>query len=228
MSFRFEGFAIVSEDGMLADASGVMPSALVVEADQKFLSDSLDRIDLIVHGRNSYENQPKSPQRRRLIATHQIKTVAPAEHLTHALFWNPEGLPLEKAAEILGIGNGTIAILGGTEIYGLFLRRYDLFHLSRLPGLHLSAGRPVFPQVPKSKPEDVLVSSGLIPGPQRLVGCGSRNHNNQLAAGKTTRERAVLCDCLNELFVPITGTPRFCGMARHESLLHGESAWRAS
>jgi hypothetical protein len=76
---------------------------------------------------------------------------------------------LEKAAEILGIGNGTIAILGGTEIYGLFLRRYDLFHLSRLPGLHLSAGRPVFPQVPKSKPEDVLVSSGLIPGPQRLL-----------------------------------------------------------
>jgi hypothetical protein len=52
MSFRFEGFAIVSEDGMLADASGVMPSALVVEADQKFVSDSLDRIDLIVHGRN--------------------------------------------------------------------------------------------------------------------------------------------------------------------------------
>lgn len=169
MSIRVEGFSIVSEDGMLADASGVMPSALVVEADQKFLSDSLDRVDLVVHGRNSYENQPKSPQRRRLIATHQIKTVAPAEHLSNALFWNPEGLPLEKAAEMLGVRHGTVAILGGTEIYGLFLRRYDLFHLSRLRGLRLPGGRPVFPQVPNWNPEDVLASSGLIPGPERLL-----------------------------------------------------------
>jgi dihydrofolate reductase len=161
MSFRVESFAIVSEDGMLADASGVMPSALVVEADQQFLSDSLDRVDLIVHGRNSYENQAHSPQRRRLIATRQIKTVAPAENFGHALFCNPAGLPLEKAAEMLGVRNGTVAILGGTEIYGLFLRRYDLFHLSRQSGFRLPAGRPVFPQVPKWKPEDVLASSGL-------------------------------------------------------------------
>jgi dihydrofolate reductase len=175
MSISVEGFAIVSEDGMLADASGAMPSALVVEADQKFLSDSLDRVDLIVHGRNSYENQAKSQQRRRLIATHGIQTVAPAEICTHALFWNPAGLPLEKAAEMLGVRNGTVAILGGTEMYGLFLLRYDLFHLSRLPGLRLPGGRPVFPQVPKWKPEDVLASTGLIPGPQRLldVTCGA-------------------------------------------------------
>ena len=169
MSIRVEGFAIVSEDGMLADASGVMPSALVVEADQHFLSYSLDRVDLIVHGRNSHENQAHSPQRRRLIATRRLKTVAPAENFSHALFWNPAGLPLEKAAEMLGVRNGTVAILGGTEIYGLFLRRYDLFHLSRQSGFRLPAGRPVFPQVPKWNPEDVLASSGLIPGPQRLL-----------------------------------------------------------
>jgi dihydrofolate reductase len=169
MPISVEGFAIVSEDGMLADASGAMPSALVVEADQKFLSDSLDRVDLIVHARNSYENQAKSQQRRRLIATHGIETIAPAESCTHALFWNPAGLPLEKAAEMLGVRNGTVAILGGTEIYGLFLCRYDLFHLSRLAGLRLPGGRPVFPQVPKWKPEDVLASTGLIPGPQLLL-----------------------------------------------------------
>lgn len=173
MSIRVEGFAIVSEDGMLADASGVMPFALVVEADQHFLSASLDRVDLIVHGRNSHENQAHSPQRRRLIATRQIKMVAPAENFRHALFWNPAGLPWEKAAEMLGVRNGTVAILGGTEIYGLFLRRYDLFHLSRRSGLRLPAGRPVFPKVPKWSPEDVLASSGLIPGPQRLLDAAS-------------------------------------------------------
>jgi dihydrofolate reductase len=169
MPCRVEGFAIVSDDGMLADAAGVMPSALVVEADQQFLSDSLDRVDLIVHGRNSHENQENSPRRRRLIATRQIKTFAPAEKFGHALFWNPAGFPLEKAAELLGVRDGTVAILGGTQIYDLFLRRYDVFHLSRLVGLRLQAGHPVFSQVPKLKPEAVLASSGLIPGPQRLL-----------------------------------------------------------
>jgi hypothetical protein len=47
MTLRVEGFAIISEDGMLADASGVMPSTLVIEADQKFLSNRLDRAAVI-------------------------------------------------------------------------------------------------------------------------------------------------------------------------------------
>jgi len=177
MSFRFEGFAIVSEDGMLADAYGVRPSALVVEADQQFLSDSLDRVDLIVHGRNSYENQAHSLQRRRLIPTRQIKTVAPAENFGHALSWNPAGLPLEKAAETLGVRNGTVAILGGTEIYGLFLRRYDLFHLSRQSGLRLLAGCPCL--------EWTNTRAATA------VGWGSRSHNYRLAIGKTIREGTV-------------------------------------
>jgi len=33
MSIQIEGLAIVSEDGMMADANGVMPSGLIVEAD---------------------------------------------------------------------------------------------------------------------------------------------------------------------------------------------------
>jgi len=35
---RIEGYAIVSEDGMLADATGVMPDSLKFDADQKFLN----------------------------------------------------------------------------------------------------------------------------------------------------------------------------------------------
>jgi dihydrofolate reductase len=30
-----------------------------------------------------------------------------------------------------------LRILGGTEIFGLFLPRYDVFHLSRVAGLRL-------------------------------------------------------------------------------------------
>ena len=96
---------------MLADASGSMPSTLVIEADQQFLSNGLDRASVIVHGRNSHESQTRSPLRRRLIATHGIKTIAPAPNYPRALLWNPAGVSLGKAAEALGVQNdlGTIA-----------------------------------------------------------------------------------------------------------------------
>jgi hypothetical protein len=48
---RIEGYAIVSEDGMLANASGIMPDQLKFEADQKFFERGLDGVDVVVHGR---------------------------------------------------------------------------------------------------------------------------------------------------------------------------------
>ena len=49
---RIEGYAIVSEDGMLANAAGVMPDALQFEADKHFFEQGLDGVDIVVHGRN--------------------------------------------------------------------------------------------------------------------------------------------------------------------------------
>ncbi len=62
-SMRIEGYVIVSADGMLADANGVMPASLKFEADQRCFESALDAADLIVHGRHSFEDQPRSPQR---------------------------------------------------------------------------------------------------------------------------------------------------------------------
>jgi hypothetical protein len=39
---RIEGYAIVSEDGMLANAAGVMPDSLKFETDQAFFERGLD------------------------------------------------------------------------------------------------------------------------------------------------------------------------------------------
>jgi dihydrofolate reductase len=86
----------------------------------------------------------------------------------NALLWNPAELPLETAAAQLGVHEGFAAILGGTEVYGLFLPLYDIFHLSRLPGLRLPGGRPVFPGVPERTPEEILSAHGLTPGPRRM------------------------------------------------------------
>jgi len=167
MALDVIGFAIISEDGMLAEDSGGMPSALIVEADQRFLSDGLDRADLIVHGRNSQENQPRSAQRRRLIATRSVESVALDRDQPEARLWNPAGLSLEDAAKKIGVRMGTAAILGGTNIFGLFLLRYDVFHLSRVAGVQLPSGRAIFPQVPQFSPEEVLAANGLKKAMQR-------------------------------------------------------------
>ncbi|MGA9016999.1 MAG: hypothetical protein WB509_31270, partial [Acetobacteraceae bacterium] len=62
---RIEGYAIISEDGMLANAARIMPDSLKFEADQLFFEHGLDGIDVIVHGRHSQEQQPRSRMRRR-------------------------------------------------------------------------------------------------------------------------------------------------------------------
>lgn len=169
MQVRIEGYAIISEDGMLADAAGVMPASLVVEADQRFLSEGLDRADIIVHGRHSHENQPQSPTRRRLVATHSVATLGPTTDFPNAVLWNPAGLPLEQALQELDLEGGIVAVLGATELFGHFLPRYDAFYLSRAPGVTLPGGRPIFPQVPARTPEDILVASGLSAGPPQTL-----------------------------------------------------------
>ena len=59
-TYRYIGYAIVSDDGMLADASGAIPPALIVKADQEFFMRGLDAAAALVLGRNSAE-QPTSP-----------------------------------------------------------------------------------------------------------------------------------------------------------------------
>ncbi len=61
-----------------------------------------------------------------------------------------------------------IGIIGGTDIFGLFLPRYDIFYLSHAGLVRLPGGRPVFPGVPARDPESILRESGLAPGPVQI------------------------------------------------------------
>ena len=71
---------------------------------------------------------------------------------------------------MLGVDGGMLAVIGGTEIFGLFLDiGYGAFHLSRADHVRLPGGRPVFPQVPSVTPEEVLRERGYKPGPARLL-----------------------------------------------------------
>jgi hypothetical protein len=55
---RIDGYAIVSEDGMLANEAGIMPDSLKFEADRQFFERELDGVEVVVHGRHSHEQQP--------------------------------------------------------------------------------------------------------------------------------------------------------------------------
>ena len=165
---RIEGYAIVSTDGRIADANGVMPDSLRYDADQRFLQSALDRAAVVINGRHSAEGGPRAAQRKRLIVTRQIAAVAASPDNTNALLWNPAGATLEKALEALGVVDGTIAVIGGPEVFSMFLPLYDAFDLSRAARTTIPGGLPVFAEVgPNATPEDVLARHGLKPGPRR-------------------------------------------------------------
>jgi dihydrofolate reductase len=162
------GYVIVSSDGMIADANGVMPASIRNDADQHFFQDGLDRAALIVQGKHSHEGGPRAARRKRLIVTRQVATTAPTQAYPNALLWNPAGATLEEAAAAIGAGDGPVAVIGGTEVFTLFLPRYDTFYLSHAPRARLPGGQPVFSEVgPHTTPEDVLARHGLKPGPRR-------------------------------------------------------------
>lgn len=165
----FEGYAIVSSDGMLADATGVMPDSLKFEGDQRFFERALDDVDLIVHGRNSYEDQRNSKNRRRIIATRQVEQPAADPRNPKAVLWNPARAPIEDACAVLGVTSGRVAIIGGTEIFDMFLDRYADFWLTQAPHLKLPGGVPVFLDVPARHPDQILAQHGLAPGETRVL-----------------------------------------------------------
>jgi dihydrofolate reductase len=169
--YRFEGYAIVSSDGMIADAHGSFPEALVFKADQRYLERELDHVDAVIHGRHSHEGHANSPARRRLVLTRKVAAFAPDPHLGKCMLWNPAGASVDEACCAMGRAGGTIAILGGPDVYGLFLEiGYDVFHLCRAGKVRLPGGVPIFSQVRSGRsPEDVLRHAGLRPSPRRVL-----------------------------------------------------------
>jgi dihydrofolate reductase len=165
---RIEGHVIVSSDGMIANAEGIVPPELIIDADQRTFFRSLEAADAIAHGANSREPLPATATYPRLILTRKIPALARDLHNAHALLWNPAGASFEDAWKELGV-SGVLAVIGGTDVFGLFLSRYDAFHLSRAARVTLPGGRPVFPQVPAQSPEQVLRGHGLKPGVTRIL-----------------------------------------------------------
>ena len=166
---RIDGYVIVSADGMLANAARVMPDELRFEGDKQFFAAALDRADLIVHGRRSHEDQPNSPRRKRIIVTRSIAAVAPHPSNPKATRWNPAGAAFEAACDHAGVHSGTAAVIGGPDVFGMFMDRYDTFWLSQAPRVRLPGGEPCFPGVPERSPQAILAAHGLKAGEAQIL-----------------------------------------------------------
>ena len=168
-ALTIEGYVIVSADGMLADADHVMPESLKFEGDKRFFTEALDRADLIVHGRHSFEDQPNSPRRKRIAVTRTVEAIAPDPVNPKATLWNPAGARFEAACERAGVTRGTVAIIGGPSVFGMFMNRYDTFWLSQAPHVQLAGGEPCFPGVPERSPQQILAANGLTAGEAQML-----------------------------------------------------------
>jgi len=160
-ALRIEGYVIVSADGMLANADRTMPEELKFKGDQEFFNVALDRADLIVHGRYSYEGQPNSPKRKRIVLTSATAALSPDPSNRNARF--------EQACDYAGVRSGTVAVIGGPGVFAMFLDRYDTFWLSQAPHVRLPGGHPCFPGVPESSPQSILAAHGLKAGEPQIL-----------------------------------------------------------
>jgi len=157
--FRFEGHAIVSADGMIADAAGMMPEALRNEADWQAFQAALDRAALVVLGRLGHRRHA-NPGRRRLVLTSAVAALQsdPADAL--AALWNPAGIALADVLGSLPLRGNVIAVTGGKRVFDAFLGHYDRFLLSESHTCVVPAGIPCFSG---GHPRTVLAASGLVP-----------------------------------------------------------------
>src|SRR5260370_28683251 len=126
---------------MLANPDCVMPEGLKFEGDKRFFTaalDHADHADLIVHGRNSYEDQPNSPKRTRVVLTRNVRALAAHPANPRTILWNPAVASFEAACEHPGVRSGTIASLCGASGVHILTQPAHPFCLSVAP-------RPLLP-----------------------------------------------------------------------------------
>ncbi len=159
MSVEIIGHAVVSADGMIADARGEMPADLRNEADWRRFQAALDAAKLVVLGRIGHLRHP-NPGRRRLVVTSRTTDLATDPGDPNATLWNPAGMEFDRVLEKLGILSGVVAITGGQRVFDLFLGRFTRFDLVEMPAVTIRDGIACFSS---DRPETVLAAAGLHP-----------------------------------------------------------------
>ncbi len=157
-----KGYAIISRNGMIAHEDGSFPGVLKRPGDQHFFRSGVRTADAIIHGRHSGEDDAETADRPRLILTRKIPSLVRDPTNEHAVQWNPRGASFSDAWHCLGLAStdAVAAVLGGTEVFDLFLDiGYDVFYLS-CADVSVMPGRQVFSGT--AVPQVQLQAHGLV------------------------------------------------------------------
>lgn len=167
---RIEGYAVISKEGMIAAADGKFPEEIKIPADHKFYQDSVAAASAVANGRHSAEGGIGEKHRKRIILTRRVDVLTPEPDNPNAIQWNPGSTPFAEAWARLGIDGGTLAVVGGTDTFGLFLSiGYDAFYLTRTDA-SVPKGRPVFPGVDTTTTAaEVMSKHGLVLNGTRML-----------------------------------------------------------
>ena len=156
---EIHGYAIVSDDDMIAAADGLTPVSLRNEKDWEYYQRAMARSALVVFARHSHEFEPNVTGNLRLVISQRL---AGLEKRADAWWWNPAETGWDVIAKLLPSG-GEVAVCGGQGAFDLFLDiGYDAFHMSRAHGVRLPGGRAVFSTCERGvAAEAVLAQAGL-------------------------------------------------------------------
>jgi dihydrofolate reductase len=175
---RIEGYAVVSQEGMIATSEGLFPEAIKNPADHAFYMDAVARASAVANGAHSAEGGPNEKDRRRLRLTRRVTKLMPDPKNANVILWNPATAPFDEAWAHLRIDGGSLAVVGGTDVFGLFLGiGYDAFFLTWSQG-SVPKGRPVFPGVGKDgpRPADILGKFDLVLRGTRMLDPASNTY----------------------------------------------------
>jgi hypothetical protein len=165
---EIHGYAIVSDDDRIADASGRTPAALRNDADWAYFQAELDRSALLVLGRLGHEAHPNPKGRLRMVLSSSSTGL---ERRSSGWWWNPDAIPWSEAIRAVLPRGGRVAVPGGRRVFDLFLDiGYDAFHLTRAGGAFIPDGVAVFSGCDAGRSADaILAGKGLKPGPRRVL-----------------------------------------------------------
>lgn len=154
------GYAIVSDDDMIADETDQVPPPLRNPTDWEQYQAAQARSALVVFARVSHQFEPNTRGDPRLVIS---RTARGLEKRDDAWWWSPADKPWAEVKQALLPDGGEVAACGGQSVFDLFLGLgYDVFHLARARGVRLPGGRKVFSPCARGlSAEQVLEMHGL-------------------------------------------------------------------
>jgi dihydrofolate reductase len=171
--YKLHGYAIASEDDFIADKNNEIPEALKFPADQEYFREELDKAQLVIMGSVAHRMFPNEAHRHRLVLTSKADGLVrdqASEGIVHKI--NPVKMPLLQALQNLVPEGGRIAVPGGAEVIeACWPLGFSCFHLTRVEGLKLCAGKKLFRECEAGRSADeVLCAHGLQLKKRRSLG----------------------------------------------------------